>query len=149
MKTLLMLCLATVAIVVNACSNDDVRGTPPDGSLPAMSVTEALKPTSFGRTIRVRGTIAAICQTEGCWMVIADGASRLRMTFQNEDFAMPMDKTGDVLVEGIVREGIYTAEDARMLASSLGKTEAELAPDSSDVRIATMVATGVQFLPGE
>lgn len=82
-------------------------------------------------------------------MVITDGVSRLRMTFLNEDFAMPMDKQGDVLVEGIVSEGIYTAEDAKALASSLGKSEGELAPDSNDVRIAMMVASGVQFLSGQ
>jgi Domain of unknown function (DUF4920) len=131
-----------------ACTSEDVRGNRPDDSLPAITVSEAMKPASFGRTIRVRGTIAAICQTEGCWMVISDGASYLRMTFKNEDFAVPMDKTGDVIVEGVITESIYSAQDARSMASALGKTKEEIAPDDTDVRLATMVATGVQFLAG-
>lgn len=85
-------------------------GKQPDPSRPPITVSEAIAPSNHGRTITIKGTVARVCQEEGCWMEITDGVASVRMTFRDEAFTVPVGLQGQVLVEGVIREEI---EDGR------------------------------------
>ncbi len=133
-------------IVLIGCSDDRTFGAPPSADRPAITVTEALEPTSLNRTVAIRGTVERICQEEGCWMVITDGSSRLRISFVDGAFTVPLDAAGTVLVEGVVAEELLDAESARAVASSLGASVDEVNAIVGDRRVPLMVASGVTFV---
>lgn len=79
-------------------------------------------------------------------MVITDGSSRLRISFVDGAFTVPLDAAGTVLVEGVVAEELLDAESARAVASSLGASVAEVNAIVGDRRVPLMVASGVTFV---
>ena len=101
-----MIMVLVVALILAACGKEPEMGQMPDASRTRLTVTQAADPANAGRTIVVRGTVAKVCQTEGCWMEVTDGTSTLRMTFKDEAFAVPMDLAGNVEAEGVVTEEI-------------------------------------------
>lgn len=51
--------------------------------------------------VRVSGTVEAVCQKKGCWMVIKDGDVQARVLVKDHAFAIPMDGKGKAAtVEG-------------------------------------------------
>lgn len=137
--------IAFVSLSLVSCSEDRQRGELTFSEAPsnALSVTDALDPRNAGRMITVRGTVHAVCQDEGCWMVITDGRSRLRMTFEEAAFTVPMDLAGEVVVQGTVREELVPLETAQAILPSLGVKQEQIDSLTGDQRIPLMVADGV------
>lgn len=51
--------------------------------------------------VKVSGTVEAVCQKKGCWMVIKDGDAQARVLIKDHAFALPMDGKGkSATVEG-------------------------------------------------
>ena len=51
--------------------------------------------------VKVTGTVEAVCQKKGCWMVIKDGDKQARVLVKDHAFAIPMDGKGKAAtVEG-------------------------------------------------
>jgi hypothetical protein len=51
--------------------------------------------------VKVSGTVEAVCQKKGCWMVIKDGDAQARVLVKDHAFAIPMDGKGKAAtVEG-------------------------------------------------
>jgi hypothetical protein len=51
--------------------------------------------------VKVSGTVEAVCQKKGCWMVIKDGDVQARVLVKDHAFAIPMDGKGKAAtVEG-------------------------------------------------
>lgn len=148
MRIHLTLPLAAIVLflILPSCSEKAAVGTPPSVDGPTVTVSEALDPTTFRRTIRVKGTVHRVCQEEGCWMSITDGSSYLRMTFTEMTTLVPRDLRGDVIVEGVVTEDVYEEDVAKAVGGSIGMTDEEIAAISGDQRIPMMTATGVLFL---
>lgn len=135
-----------LVLVLQACQEDRTFGAPPSADRPAITVSQALEPTSLNCTVAIRGTVKRVCQEEGCWMVITDGSSQLRISFVDGSFTVPLDAAGTVLVEGIVTEELLNAESARAVASSLGRSESDVRAIVGDRRVPLMVASGVTFV---
>lgn len=135
-----------VLLMLPSCRDNKVSGQKPDSDKPILSVTEALHPSNFDRTITVKGLVKEVCQDEGCWMTITDGTKTVRMTFKDAAFQVGLKSKGDVLVTGIIHEEIVTEEAARAMGLSIGLTEQSIAQISGDQRWALMTASGVEFL---
>ena len=141
--------LAALVFLLTAlvsCSEVAHVGEPPSDNGELLSVTEAISPTTFGRTVRVQGRVHEVCQDEGCWMSITDGTSYLRMTFSSQSILVPMTLTGDVIVEGIVAEEVIDAETAKAIGSTIGWSDEQREQAIGDQRVPLMTATGVLFL---
>lgn len=55
--------------------------------------------------VKVSGTVEAVCQAKGCWMVIKDGEMQARVLVKDHAFAIPMDGKGKAaVVEGTLEE---------------------------------------------
>lgn len=53
--------------------------------------------------VKVTGTVEAVCQAKGCWMVIKDGDAQARVLVKDHAFAIPMDGKGKAaVVEGTI-----------------------------------------------
>ena len=65
---------------------------------PLSSVLAGTLPTD---AVKVTGTVDAVCQAKGCWMVIKDGEMTARVLVKDHAFAIPMDGKGKAAtVEG-------------------------------------------------
>jgi hypothetical protein len=61
--------------------------------------------TYTGRTVRVEGRIADVCQQAGCWLVLADGERTIRITAKEHGFSVDKDTTSAWAdLEGVVVE---------------------------------------------
>ena len=61
--------------------------------IPAKDVLS--EPTSFvGKTVRVEGTVKDVCQKMGCWMVISEGDTSMRITTKDHKFFVAKDGAG-------------------------------------------------------
>jgi hypothetical protein len=56
-----------------------------------------------GKRVRLRGTVTDVCKNSGCWLVVSDGDSQVKVTIANHAFSVPTDIEGSrVIVEGVV-----------------------------------------------
>jgi hypothetical protein len=100
------------------------------------------------RTLLVKGRIRDVCQRKGCWMVLTDGESRIRVRFADYGFFVPKDSSGkDAYVEGRASVEEISEKEARHY-------EAEaIDGDPSKVqgaqRVVTFTATGVRLVSAE
>jgi hypothetical protein len=65
-------------------------------------------------TVLVEGTIAQVCQSKGCWMVVRDGDAEARIRFKDYAFFVPWDSQGKrVRMEGTLKKDVASEETAR------------------------------------
>lgn len=111
------------------------------------SLDAAMKAKSFGRTIRVTGSVTEVCKVKGCWMMLRDGKSQVRVTFKDYGFFMPKNLVGrKVALEGVLTEDTLTEKDARHYAEDAGKSPKEIAAIVGDQKEYSFEATGVVVL---
>ncbi len=95
--------------------------------------------------IRVEGTVEAVCQKKGCWMVLADGDVKARILMKDHAFALPTDARGKkAQVEGTVEKRTLSEAQVKHLAEDAGKDpKAERGTRVEFV----LTATGVELAP--
>ena len=144
----LLLLAATSAIAqeapAEAASFGETFST--DGLPSILTVSSVMTDSALhGTPVTITGTIADVCQKKGCWMVVSDGTSQMRITFKDYGFFVPSDSQNrTVMIRGVV-----TVEE---IPEGLAKHYAEESkgedPDaiSGPQRVITMVATGVRIV---
>ncbi|ARA93838.1 hypothetical protein AWN76_012165 [Rhodothermaceae bacterium RA] len=97
----------------------------PDDAVPVQSVAAA--PADYaGRTVKLEGTVTAVCQMSGCWLTLdaGDGTGvRIVMPRQDGDyvFTVPKDIAGrTVVVQGTLEETTLDAATQAHLARDAG-----------------------------
>lgn len=107
----------------------------------------AMKAKNFGTSIRVTGSVTEVCKVKGCWMMLRDGKSKVRVTFKDYGFFMPKNLVGrKVALEGVLTEETLTEKDARHYAEDAGKSAKEIAAIVGDQKEYSFEATGVVVL---
>lgn len=54
-----------------------------------------------GKKIRLTGKVASVCKEKGCWMVLTDGPTKVRIKFRAYGFFMPLDCEGrEAILDG-------------------------------------------------
>ena len=136
------------AIVATADSTEEAFGAPItlDRSR-AVDVAAVIGDSTLqGSPVLVRGAIIDVCSKKGCWLVVTDGKTQMRVTFKDYQFFVPKNSTGrTVLLEGIVSREEVSEDDARHYAgeSTIGGPKPE--EIHGPQRVVTMVATGVSI----
>lgn len=108
-----------------------------------MNVTQAMNtPGTHGKEVMIAGTIADVCQKKGCWLVVSDGTSQMRVTFKDYGFFVPTTSSGtNVVLQGVVTEEEIPEDMAKHYAEeSRGEDPDEI---EGPQKVITMVATGV------
>lgn len=109
-----------------------------------MPLAQAVAQKKFNTSIALTATVAEVCQVKGCWMILVDGDTKVRVTFKDYGFFMPKNLAGTkVVVEGVLSEEVLSEKDARHYAEDAGKSKAEIAKIKGDQRELGFEATGV------
>ena len=98
-----------------------------------------------GKALKVEGKVEGVCQERGCWLVVRDGKSEMRVTFKDYSFFVPKDSAGKrVTLEGLVVKKNISEDHAKHYAEeSGGKVDPSTVKGPQEV--ITMVATGVSI----
>jgi hypothetical protein len=71
-----------------------------------------------GQTVLLRGRITDVCQKKGCWTVITEGESAIRVRFQDYGFFLPKDSVGvEAWAQGTVSVETLSQDEARHYAA--------------------------------
>ena len=112
-------------------------------STPLPTVGTVMADTSLhGIDVILTGTILDVCQKKGCWIVVSDGTSQMRVTFRDYSFFLPTDSFNrTVIIRGVVTVETIDEETAKHYAEESKGED----PDAIDgpQRVVTMVAGGV------
>jgi hypothetical protein len=100
------------------------------------------------RTLLVKGRIRDVCQKKGCWMVLTDGESQMRVRFADYGFFVPKDSSGkNAYVEGrAVVEEISEKEARHYEAEAIDGDPSKV---HGPQRAVSFIATGVRLLSAE
>ena len=83
----------------------------------AVTVTDATAKAAEldGKTIKLTGTVASVCQPMGCWMVLADDkGQQVRISSKGHDIFVPKSSAGRVAtVEGEFKQKVLSKEQAQ------------------------------------
>lgn len=102
-------------------------------------------PASFaGKTVRIEGHVADVCQNKGCWLVVTEGQNSVRVTMKDYGFFVPTDSTGATAdLEGtIVEKPVDPAVEAHMESEA---THPELQPKPDSGKTYELVATAIRI----
>jgi hypothetical protein len=110
----------------------------------AMPLADAISKAA-AEPVLVKGTVDAVCQKKGCWMVIRDGAESARVLMKDHGFAVPMDSRGKTaLVEGTLQPRTFTEAQVKHIAQDAGENPAKV---TGERREWVLSASGVKIEP--
>lgn len=116
----------------------------------ATPLAEALeKPEAFeGKDILVEAAVTKSCLKKGCWMILKDGASEVRVTFKDYGFFVPKGLTDRrARVQGVVARRTLPVKDARHFLKDEGASKDAIKKVTAPVETVSFVASGVTLLP--
>jgi hypothetical protein len=100
------------------------------------------------RTLLVKGRIRDVCQKKGCWMVLTDGESQMRVRFADYGFFVPKDSTGrDAYVEGRAAVEEISEKEARHYEAEA--SDGDPSRVHGPQRVVSFTATGVRLVSVE
>lgn len=110
-----------------------------------LSLKRAVADKRFDQIIAVTASVREVCKTKGCWMVLADSGTSVRVTFKDYGFFMPKDIVGKrVVIEGTLTQDVVSQADARHYAEDAGRTKNEIERIKGDQHELTFEASGVR-----
>jgi hypothetical protein len=99
-----------------------------------------------GRPVRVDGLLKDVCRKKGCWVVLRDGKSEVRVKFRDYAFFVPRDASGRrAIVQGIVTEKTISEAEAKHYAEE-GGDPAAAKTIKGPQKVLAFMATGVEIL---
>ena len=97
------------------------------------------------KAVLVRGEISDVCQRKGCWMVLREGESHVRIRFQDYGFFVPSDSCGkQAYVEGRVARKTISEKAARHYAEE--SKDGDPSQIQGDQQVVSFTATGVRLV---
>ena len=121
---------APEAAATDALTPYDVYGESfsDEGAVPVQAVV-AEHQAYLGRSVKIEGTVAEVCQMAGCWLTLqtGDGNNIRILVARNDDgnyaFTVPKDISGRrVVVQGMLAEETLLEGTQRHLAQDAGRT---------------------------
>ena len=102
MRPSLLLSLAFAPVTLLAADAQSF-GKPLTGVAPS-TLEQVLAAPEAGKTVRLEGTIEAVCKNKGCWLELKQGPRSVHVTFEGYAFFVPKDSMGKPCVlEGVVK----------------------------------------------
>jgi hypothetical protein len=109
----------------------------------ALANPEAYK----GKEIAVEAEVVKACMKKGCWMILRDGKSEVRVTFKDYGFFVPKDLANRrARVQGVVARQTLSVKDARHYLKDEGAPKAELKKITAPVETVSFTASGLALL---
>jgi hypothetical protein len=118
----------------------------PLGGSPKVALADLVKNADqySGKTVKTEGTVSAVCQDKGCWMILKSGDQSVRVRFKDYAFFVPMDSAGmTAVLEGVFAVKTIPEATAKHYASETpgGKPDAI----KGDQKELSFLASGVEL----
>jgi hypothetical protein len=106
---------------------------------------KTLETQSEVKGVVVKGTIAQVCQAEGCWMKLKNTAGEdMMVKFKDHAFLVPKDIAGkSAVVYGTAKKKTVSVDEQRHLAEDAGQSSEEIAAITTPRIEVRIDATGV------
>lgn len=89
-----------------------------------------------GQTVRLEGTVSAVCQSAGCWMQLNDTEQRVHIKMHGHSFFIPRNASGrHAVVQGTVISGNPNGHCEQEAAEQTGQPVARLEIDATGVEL--------------
>jgi hypothetical protein len=124
-----------------AAGEAETFGKPLKGLEPSV-LSEVLASPEDGRVVCIEGTVAAVCETKGCWLELAQGEDAVHVTFEGYSFFVPKDSKG----RAVRLEGRVTVAEPD--PEHVEHKQAEGASEAAASKV-SIVATGVELSPAK
>jgi len=112
-----------------------------------VGLAAAIAATSFNAPIHLTATVQEVCQKKGCWMILNDGTSSVRVTFKDYAFFVPKNLAGSVVhVYGVLTQTVLSEADARHYAEDGGDSKDEIAKIKGEQRELGFEASAVRVI---
>ncbi len=67
--------------------------------------------------VKIQGQITEVCQAKGCWMILVDGDTYARVTFEDYGFFVPIETSMQrSVVYGVLTETVLTPEQVDLFS---------------------------------
>ena len=98
----------------------------------------------IGKPSKLSGRVGLVCQQKGCWMMLTDGDSSVRVKFGNDAFFIPKDASGEAHVFGQLELYEMSTAHAKHMAEDAGAAPSNVKAPTKEYRV---MATSVVILP--
>ena len=102
-KLAIILTCLVIGILVTAQADNRFRIDQTfGGEVPVEGKTLTLKEAISGLEkgaeglVKIEGQVTEVCQAKGCWMILVDGETYARVTFENYGFFVPIETNKDL-----------------------------------------------------
>ena len=97
-----------------------------------------------GEFIKIRGQITEVCQAKGCWMILVDGDTYARITFEDYGFFVPTETSMQrTVIFGQLSQRTLSGHQAEHFAQDAGsQSKIKL---EGEIREYSILARGVQL----
>ncbi|MFT6094593.1 MAG: hypothetical protein ACJA2Q_002498 [Pseudohongiellaceae bacterium] len=117
---------------------------PAIGEIQSLKQAIAANITDANGMLKIEGQITEVCQAKGCWMILVDGDSYARVTFEDYAFFVPMATSMQrSVVYGTLTEHVLSGEQAEHYAQDAGAES--ILKLSGEVKEYSIVARSVQL----
>jgi hypothetical protein len=114
-----------------------------DGSPLALSELLAAQAEPDDASVLVRGKVEAVCQTKGCWLVLADQGQSARVLMKGHSFSVPTDSRGQAaVVEGTLSTRTFTEAQVKHLEEDRGGDPDAVSGERTEY---ILTATGIRI----
>lgn len=89
----------------------------------ALSLKQAIAEMSSHQEqfIKIQGKVTEVCQAKGCWMILMDGDTYARVTFEDYGFFVPTETSmQESLIYGVLSERVLSGAEADHYAQDAG-----------------------------
>jgi hypothetical protein len=116
-----------------------------EGAMKPAEVVEQYAALKEGDTalVKFEAPINSVCAAKGCWMRLDAGEEEVFVKFKDYGFFVPLDATGEAIVEGKAYLEEVSVDELQHMAKDAGKTEAEIAAITAPKRELRFMADGV------
>lgn len=126
-------------------SKTGTYGAPLSDTYTPVRLSDVVKKKSYGKTCQVTAKVVDVCSAAGCWMILKDGNTEVRVTFKDYGFFVPSSLKGrTVVIEGVLSEEVTSEKDRKHYLEDAGASQAEIDAIKGDKRELTFEATGVE-----
>jgi hypothetical protein len=136
----------SVAHAETEFSADKAFGAAMPAAGEALTLTQAISQldSTAESLVKIQGQITEVCQAKGCWMILVDGDTYARVTFEDYGFFVPIETSMQrSVVYGVLTESVLTGAQADHYAQDAG-SQSTLALEG-EVREYSIVARSVQL----
>jgi len=114
------------------------------GETNSLGELETILAEGAGNDVTIKGTIDAACQKKGCWMVMKDGETEMRVRFLDYGFFVPKDCSGQTAtIKGVASLDTISVEMLQHYAEDAGESEEEISKITEPEFELSFEATGV------